>query len=238
MTTPQRVALVTGASAGIGRATAFALGRAGYAVGVCARRAGPLGDTIAELRAAGINAAGQPCDVSDPDAVRALVDHIEATLGPVEVLVNNAGVGILKPFSELTLEDWDTTFASNVRSLFLVTQAVLGGMRERGRGFVINVSSLAGRNGFKGGTAYAASKHAVLGFSSSLLAEVRQDGVRVLAVCPGSVDTELRRDQPFLGTMPTDRMLRSEDVAAIIMDALSLPNRALVSELDIRPAAP
>ncbi|MEO5826539.1 MAG: SDR family NAD(P)-dependent oxidoreductase [Gemmatimonadales bacterium] len=238
MSTPQRVALVTGASAGIGRATALALGRAGYAVGVCARRAGPLGEVIAELRAAGISAAGQPCDVGDPEGVRALVAHIEATLGPIDVLVNNAGVGILKPISELTLEDWDITFASNVRSLFLVTKAVLGGMRERRRGFVINVSSLAGRNGFNGGTAYAASKHAVLGFSSSLLAEVRQEGVRVLAICPGSVDTDLRRDQPLMGAMSTDRMLRPEDVAAVIMDALSLPDRALVSELDVRPAAP
>ncbi|MBA2291331.1 MAG: SDR family NAD(P)-dependent oxidoreductase [Gemmatimonadales bacterium] len=238
MTTPQRVALVTGASAGIGRATALALGRAGYSVGVCARRPGPLADVIAELRAEGIDAAGQPCDVSDPDGVRALVDHVESRLGPADVLVNNAGVGILKPFSELTLEDWDTTFASNVRSLFVVTQAVLSGMRQRQRGFVINVSSLAGRNGFKGGTAYAASKHAVLGFSSSLLAEVRHDGVRVLTVCPGSVDTDLRRDQHLLGEMPPERMLRSEDVAAVIIDALSLPDRALVSELDIRPAAP
>lgn len=238
MTTPPRVALVTGASAGIGRATAIALGRAGYAVGVCARRDGPLADVIAELRAQGINAAGQPCDVSDPAAVSALVEHVEATLGPIDVLVNNAGVGILKPFDQLTLDDWDVTFAVNVRSLFLVTRAVLGGMRRRRHGFVINVSSLAGRNGFKGGAAYAASKHAVLGFSSSLLAEVRHDGVRVLAVCPGSVDTDLRRDQPLLGDVPADRMLRSEDVAAVIIDALSLPERALVSELDIRPAAP
>ncbi len=111
-------------------------------------------------------------------------------------------------------------------------------MRERRRGFVVNVSSLAGRNGFKGGTAYAASKHAVLGFSSSLLAEVRQDGVRVVAICPGSVDTDLRRDQPLLGSTPPGRMLRSEDVAAVIIDAISLPERALVSELDIRPTAP
>lgn len=232
------VALVTGASAGIGRATAIALGRAGYAVGVCARAREPLDRLLDELRGEGISAAGTPCDVANPADVTALVEHVEDALGPVDVLVNNAGVGVVKPFSELTLEEWDRTFATNVRSLYVVTRAVLPGMRARRNGFVVNVASLAGRAGFKGGTAYAASKHAVLGFSSSLLQEVRQEGVRVLAVCPGSVDTAMRRDQAMFGATPAERMLRAEDVAAIIVDALSLPPRALVSELDIRPAAP
>jgi NADP-dependent 3-hydroxy acid dehydrogenase YdfG len=232
------VALVTGASAGIGRATAVALGRAGYAVGVCARRREPLDQLLDELRAEGIAAAGRPCDVASPGDVAALVEHIEDTLGPIAVLVNNAGIGIVKPFDELTLEEWDRTFATNVRSLYVVTHAVLPGMRARRDGFIVNVASLAGRSGFKGGTAYASSKHAVMGFSSSLMHEVRQEGVRVLAVCPGSVDTSLRREQEMLGGTPPDRMLRAEDVAATIVDALSLPPRALVSELDIRPAAP
>ena len=235
---PQVAALVTGASAGIGRATAFALGRAGYAVGVCSRTAGPLDKLVDELRAEGITAAGHPCDVADPAQVRAMIAAIEPELGDIEVLVNNAGVGFIKPFSELTLDEWDRTFSTNVRSLYVVTSAVLPAMRARGRGHIVNVSSLAGRNGLKGGTAYAASKHAVMGFSSSLMLEVRHDGVRVLAVCPGSVDTSLRREQPMLGGTPPDRMLRPEDVASVIVDAISLPSRALVSELDIRPAAP
>ena len=235
---PQVAALVTGASAGIGRATAFALGRAGYAVGVCSRTAGPLDQLVDELRAEGITAAGHPCDVADPDQVREMIAALEPELGDIEVLVNNAGVGFIKPFSELTLDEWDRTFSTNVRSLYVVTSAVLPAMRARGRGHIVNVSSLAGRNGLKGGTAYAASKHAVMGFSSSLMLEVRHDGVRVLAVCPGSVDTSLRREQPMLGGTPPDRMLRPEDVASVIVDAVSLPSRALVSELDIRPAAP
>ncbi len=235
---PSPVALVTGASAGIGRATALALGRAGYAVAVCARSREPLDALLAELADEGISATGLPCDVGNPADVRALVEHIEETLAPVDVLVNNAGIGILKPFAELSLDDWDRTFATNVRSMFIVTSAVLPGMRERRRGFIVNVSSLAGRNGFKGGTAYAASKHAVLGFSSSLVLEVRHEGVRVLAICPGSVDTELRRGMVgMLGGSP-DTMLRAEDIATVIVDAISMPARALVSELDIRPAAP
>jgi 3-oxoacyl-[acyl-carrier protein] reductase len=110
-------------------------------------------------------------------------------------------------------------------------------MRRRRQGTVVNVASLAGRNGFVGGTAYAASKHAVLGFSKSLLLETRRDNIRVVAICPGSVNTALLHDQPLLKTDPT-RILRPEDVADTILHTLELPDRALVSELDIRPTNP
>jgi 3-oxoacyl-[acyl-carrier protein] reductase len=144
---------------------------------------------------------------------------------------------IARPFEELTLEEWDTTMSTNVRSLFLVTRAVLPGMRARHRGAVVNVASLAGRSGFAGGTAYTASKHAVLGFSRSLMLETRKDGIRVIAICPGSVDTSMQRDQPMLKAEPS-RILQPEDVAATILHALTLPERAMVSELDIRPTNP
>ena len=127
--------------------------------------------------------------------------------------------------------------ATNLRSLFLVTREVLPGMRSRKRGFIVNVASLAGKNAFAGGTAYVASKHAVLGFSRTLMLEVRKDGVRVLAICPGSVDTPLMRDQAVL-TPNIDSILKPEDVAQAILDALRMPSRALVSEIDIRPANP
>ena len=127
--------------------------------------------------------------------------------------------------------------STNVRSLYLVTRAVLPSMRSRRQGSIVNVASLAGRNGFVGGTAYTASKHAVLGFSRSLMLEVRKDNIRVIAICPGSVDTGLLRDQPMLKSEPS-RILQPEDVAASILHALTLPERALVSELDIRPTNP
>jgi len=114
---------------------------------------------------------------------------------------------------------------------------VLPGMRARRRGTVVNVASLAGRNGFVGGTAYTASKHAVLGFSRSLMLEVRKDNVRVVAICPGSVATGMLRDQAMLKPNP-ERILRPEDVAASILHVLTLPTGALVSELDIRPTNP
>ena len=230
-------ALVTGATEGIGRATALALGRAGYRVGICSRSSDKVAATLAELRAQGVSAAGVAADVADPAQVRHLVDQVRAELGEIDVLVNNAGVLIARPFDELTLEDWDATMATNLRSLYLTTHLVLPGMRARRHGTIVNVASLAGRNGFVGGSAYSASKHAVLGFSRSLMLEVRKDNVRVIAICPGSVATGMLRDQAMLKP-DHERILRPEDVAASILHVVTLPTGALVSELDIRPTNP
>jgi 3-oxoacyl-[acyl-carrier protein] reductase len=232
-----QTALVTGATEGIGRATAFALGKAGYRVGVCARTESKVRQLVEELRKDGIEAAGAPADVGNPDQVARMVEEVKRALGEVGVLVNNAGVLIAKPFEELTLEEWDATQNTNVRSLYLVTRAVLPAMRQRRQGSIVNVASLAGKNGFVNGTAYVASKHAVLGFSRALMLEVRKDNVRVIAICPGSVDTRMIRDQPMLKTDP-QRILKPEDVAETILHAITLPERALVSELDIRPTNP
>jgi 3-oxoacyl-[acyl-carrier protein] reductase len=230
-------AFITGATHGIGRATAFTLGRAGFAVGVCARTATTVDALVTELRAEGITAAGAAADVGRPDQVEAAVARVTGELGDIGVLVNNAGVLIARPFAELTLEDWDTTMATNLRSLFLVTRAVLPAMRRRRDGTVVNIASLAGRNGFAGGTAYTASKHAVLGFGRSLMLEVRKEGIRVITICPGSVDTGMLQDQPMLKSDPA-RILRPEDVAETVLHAVRLPARALVSELDVRPTNP
>jgi len=230
-------ALVTGATEGIGRATALALGRAGYRVGICSRTIEKVEATLAELRAQGVTAAGAAADVADPDQVRHLVDQVRGTLGEIDVLVNNAGVLIARPIEELTLEDWDVTMATNLRGLYLTTRLVLPGMRTRRQGTIVNVASLAGRNGFVGGSAYSASKHAVLGFSRSLMLEVRKDNVRVIAICPGSVATGMLRDQAMLKP-DHERILRPDDVAASILHVLTLPTGALVSELDIRPTNP
>lgn len=236
MPSPQ-TALITGATHGIGRATALALGRAGYRVGVCARTETKIRQLVDELGREGIEAAGAAADVGNPEQVTRAVDRVTRDLGEIAVLVNNAGVLIAKPFEDLTLDDWDVTMATNVRSLFLVTRAVLPAMRQRGEGTVVNVASLAGRNGFVGGTAYTASKHAVLGFSRSLMLEVRKDNVRVIAICPGSVDTGMLRDQSMLKSNP-ERILQPEDVAQTILHSIALAGRAMVSELDIRPTNP
>jgi 3-oxoacyl-[acyl-carrier protein] reductase len=192
---------------------------------------------VQALKAAGVDAAGRAGDVAAEADAQAIVADVARALGPVDCLVNNAGVLIAKPFEELTLDDWERTMATNVRSLYLMTRAVLPGMRQRRHGTVVNVASLAGKNGFVGGTAYTASKHAVLGFSRSLMLEVRRDQVRVIAICPGSVDTTLLRDQPMMKADPA-KILLPEDVAETIVHAIALPDRAMVSELDIRPTNP
>ncbi|HEV8122932.1 MAG TPA: SDR family NAD(P)-dependent oxidoreductase [Gemmatimonadales bacterium] len=232
-----KTALITGATEGIGRAIAFALARAGHQVGVCARNETRVAATVADLRAEGWTAAGAAADVGDESQVHAAVETLTGQLGPFDTLVNNAGIAILKPFDQLSVEDWDRTIGTNLRGMMLVTREILPGMRQRKAGDIVNVASLAGRNGFVGGTAYTASKHAVLGFSKSLMLEVRKDNVRVIAICPGSVDTAMLRNQDMIAREPS-RILRAEDVADTVLAALRLPAGAMVSELDIRPTNP
>jgi 3-oxoacyl-[acyl-carrier protein] reductase len=232
-----KTALITGATHGIGRATAFAFGRAGYRVGICSRTEAKVRQVVEELRKGGIEAAGAAADVGQPEQAARAAEQVIGQLGEIDVLVNNAGVLIAKPFEELSLDDWDTIMNTNVRSLYLMTRAVLPAMRRRREGSIVNVASLAGRNGFAGGTAYAASKHAVLGFSRSLKLETRKDNIRVIAICPGSVATSMLQEQPMLKSDP-QRILQPDDVAATILHAVGLPVRAMVSELDIRPTNP
>jgi len=232
-----RIAFVTGGTEGIGRAIALGLGAEGWRVGFCARTAEKVAAMEEALDAAGIEGAGIAADVSVEADVAAAVDFVTGRLGGIDTLVNNAGVLIARPFLELTPDDWDRTMATNVRSMFLVTRAVLPGMRERRRGDIVNIASLAGRNGFVGGTAYTASKHAVLGFSKSLMLETRKEGIRVIAICPGSVATGMMSDQPMMRP-EMERIMQPEDVAATVLAALQLPGRALVSELDVRPTNP
>lgn len=232
-----KLAVVTGGTEGIGRAIAFALGRAGARVAIGARTAANVRATEDALRADGIDAIGRACDVGDPEAVRRFAEFVTGERGDAAVLVNNAGIGRFAPFEELTLDDWDQTMAVNLRSLYLVTRAFLPGLARVGGASIVNIASLAGRNGFEGGTAYCASKHAVLGFSKALMLEVRKRGIRVIAVCPGSVATPFMDKQSVLRP-DRDRVLTAEDVAQVVVGALTLSDRAMVSELDIRPTNP
>ena len=233
------VALITGATSGIGRATAFALGALGWRVGVTARTPAALEALLRDLRAAGITAAGLPADVAEPAQVDAWVSACRDALGsPITALVNNAGILIAKRLDDLTLDEFDAVQRTNVRALFVTTKSALPGLRAHGAGAtIVNVASLAARNGFVGGTAYTASKHAALGFGRSLMLELRPEGIRVVTICPGSVDTPLLVNQPLLPSKP-DRILQPDDVAQTIVLAVTLPTRVLISELDVRPTTP
>lgn len=235
------LAVVTGGTEGIGRAIAVHLGRAGARVAICARTADHVTATVAALRADGIDAIGTPCDVSDPEQVRAFAGFVSTERGDAGVVVNNAGVGRFRPLEELSLEDWDLVIGVNLRSLYLVTRAFLPALKRsaaaRGGASIVNIASLAGRNGFEGGTAYCASKHAVLGFSKALMPEVRKQMVRVIAICPGSVATPFMDKQDRLRPN-RERVLTADDVAQTVVATLTVPDRAMISELDIRPTSP
>ena len=189
----QRV-VVTGGGRGIGAAVARALTAEGTSVVVAARSAEEIEAVARELRESGRRAMAVACDVTDPAAVEELRRRCEEQLGGVDVLVNNAGIASSAPLKSITLEQWNRIFAVNVTGTFLCTQAFLPGMVERGWGRIVNVASVAGKMGAAYISAYAASKHAVVGFTRSVAAEVAAQGVTVNAVCPGFVATEMTVD--------------------------------------------
>jgi 3-hydroxybutyrate dehydrogenase len=186
-----RGAVVTGGGRGIGAAVAGALAEAGARVVVSARSAEEIEAVAAGLRGRGLDVDAVPCDVSDPAAIERLAAAARARLGQVDILVNNAGISSSAPVRSQSLEEWRRLFAVNVEGLFLATRAFLPGMAERGWGRVVNVASIAGRTGAPYIAAYAASKHAVIGFTRACAAEVAARGVTVNALCPGYVDTPM-----------------------------------------------
>jgi NAD(P)-dependent dehydrogenase (short-subunit alcohol dehydrogenase family) len=186
-----KTALVTGGSRGIGAACARALSGAGARVVIAARSRKALDDVVAGLDGQDVLAA--VCDVTDPASVAQLARFAVERLGRVDVLVNNAGIGHSAPLERLTLEDWNRVFAVNATGAFLCTQAFVPAMVQRQWGRVVNVASVAGLTGGKYIAAYAASKHAVIGLTRCVAAEVAAVGVTINAVCPGYVDTDMTR---------------------------------------------
>ncbi len=186
-----RVSLVTGAGSGIGRAIAEKLAREGERVVVNDLREASAEEVVTGIREAGGEAAGAPGDVSDPEAVGRMVERAREAFGPVEVLVNNAGYGQQKLFVELTVEDFDRMIGVHLRGTFLCTSAVLPGMLAAGRGVIVNVASQLGQIGGVELSHYSAAKAGIIGLTKSLAREVSAQGVRVNAVAPGPINTEL-----------------------------------------------
>ena len=228
-----KTALVTGSSRGIGKAIAQRLAVLGAAVGVCGRDAVALKSTGEELHQSGSRILVQAADVTRDEDVQSLVKSVESQLGPISILVNNAGMGSFGAVHEKSEQDWDVLMNTNLKSVFLVSRAVAPLMISRKAGDIINISSLAGKNTFAGGGLYCASKWGLLGLTGCMAEDLRAHGIRVSAVCPGSVYTE------FAGRGKKDatKVLTAEDVAhAVAMIAMQGP-RSFISEVDVRPLA-
>ncbi len=231
--------IITGAGKGIGRACALMLAEKGSRLVLTARTRPLLEEAAAEARRRGGEAHALALDMSAEKDIREMVSETVRLLGGIDVLINNAGMGIFKPIAETSTEEWDTMFNLNMRGLFIATREALPHLRKAGESFVVNVASLAGKNPIPGGAGYAATKHAVMGFTKSLMLEERKNGLRTLAICPGSVDTPFFDQHPdMLNDDKRKRILKADDVASAIVHALELPQNAMISEIDIRPSNP
>ena len=233
----RRTAIVTGGSRGIGLATATALRAEGADVLVCGRSRSALdraGARIAETPGAG-RVATLVADVRRHDEAERLVAAAVEQLGGLDVLINNAGVGRFAPIGELAVDAWLETIETNLSGVFYCCRAAVPVMTRRGGGWIVNVSSLAGKHPFAGGIAYCASKAGLNALTESLMQDVRGDGIRVSCVLPGSVNTEFGGGRP---SPEMDWKLAASDVARAVVDLLRHPARSLPSRVELRPSTP
>jgi NAD(P)-dependent dehydrogenase (short-subunit alcohol dehydrogenase family) len=224
-----KTALVTGGARGIGLAVAQRLLEAGARVAICSTRKETLQPALDSL---GPLAVGEVCDVRDDKQVEKLFGFLDRTLGGLDILVNNAGVGVFKDLPSLEPAEWERLIGTNLTGVYLCTRQAVPRMRQRGGGFIVNISSLAGKNSFAGGAAYNASKFGLNGMSEAIMLDHRYESVRVSTVLPGSVNTEFGRSGP------ADWKIQPEDVAEVVAMILALPERTLVSHVEIRPSRP
>lgn len=231
-----KVALVTGSTKGIGLAIAESLVEAGASVVVSARTQDDV-DRVSGRLAAGATGTvlGIACDVADPEACRDLVDQTAERLGRLDILINNAGLGIFKSIEEMTWDEWRAQIDVNLGGVWACSKAAIPYLKANGASWIINIGSLASRNTFASGTGYNASKFGLLGMTEATMLDVRNHGIRVSIVMPGSVNTYFGDREP---AAERDWRLQPEDCAQAVMQLLAYPEGAHVSRVEMRPAMP
>ncbi len=226
-----KVAIVTGASKGIGRKTALMLSQKGARLAISARNADLLEELADICPNEVLTFSG---DMSEEKDIANFIQKTSDTYSRIDIVINNAGMGVFKPIIETSTEEWDRMFNLNVRGLFITTREALPYLRDARESVIVNIASLAGKNTNINLAGYGASKSAVISFSRALMLEERKNGVRVLTFCPGSVDTpfSVRSEEK------KSKILKVEDVASSIIQMIEMPQNAMISEIDIRPTNP
>ena len=230
-------AIVTGASSGIGEATALAFARSGIAVALVARSTDKLKTVAQKIQAETQMEAGvYPLDLSDTDRVSEEMAAICRSFGPIDILVNNAGMAYTNPLSKTTLADWQQILQLNLTGVFRCIQGVLPQMRERASGTIINVASIAASNAFPEWGAYSVSKAGIVALSKALSVEERENGIRTVTISPGSVNTPIWDTDTVQADFDRSAMLTPEVVAQSILHAALLPRHAVVEEMTVMPS--
>jgi short-subunit dehydrogenase len=228
------LAVVTGGSRGIGKAIALRLAKEGMDVVITGRDEKAIRQAEEEIKSEGVNCRYYLGNVQDTKHAQHVINSAAAEFGKIDHLINNAGFGIFKKFIDSSLEEFKEQMDVNLFGVYNFSKAAAPFMIKADKGNIINIASLAGKNAFVGGTMYSATKHALLGFTKSLMLELREYNIRVASVCPGSVDTE------FNGSTPGQKkgVLTSPDVAEAVYTIIKLPISAFLSDLDLRPTNP
>ena len=231
-----KIAIVTGSTKGIGLSITRALLDEGARVAVSARNKAEVDSVTKELEAKYPGRVlGQVCDVRRERDILALFEAVDSKWQGLDVLVNNAGIGLFKNVEEIALDEWNAVLETNLTGVFLCTRAAIPRLRKRGGGYVFNLSSLAGKTAFPSAAAYNTSKFGLNGFSEAVMQEIRYDGIRVSYLMPGSVNTYFNGHEPD----PSQAWkIQPEDIAEIVVDLLRFPNRSLPSRIEIRPSQP
>lgn len=224
--------IITGASKGIGRGIALVLGNAGHTVGLLARTRGALEDVQKKIAASGGRAIIGACNLRSHAQTTSAIDYLMSEMKGVDALINNAGLVIRKDIFEITPDEWHAMVETNINGPFYATQEVVRTMKEQGSGHIVNISSISGKFPLKGGSGYAATKFAMTGFSQSLFQEVRDYGIKVTTIYPGSVDTRAEGYDPGADT---SWKVRPEEVGQACLEILQTAPGNCISEVEIRP---